>query len=215
MISTLIALPYELARLPLVLVDETLASRLSEASPPRVTLERTIGSADKLAGTLLRNHEIAARGVDRLERSRKLQTAAQREQQATTLRRQANDKSAAARDEAARKREAAEERVTSGLREADAVETKGKQDARKNATTTAASKKQAADRRATSRTATVEDRERRAASVADAKKRTAQRQASAELDDARDAKRSAAQDRAQAERLGDLTEAKKKQRKRT
>jgi hypothetical protein len=62
-ISTLIALPYEIARLPLVLVDETLAGRLSEASPPRVTLERTLGSADRLAGMLLRNREISARGA--------------------------------------------------------------------------------------------------------------------------------------------------------
>ena len=215
MISTLIALPYEIARLPLVLVDETLAGRLSDASPPRVTLERTIGSADKLAGALLGNREIAARGAERLERSRKLRSAARREQQATSLRRQARDTSAAARDEAAAKREAAEERVTSGLREADKVEEKGKRDARENATRTAASKKKTADRSAANRTATTAERQRRVESAAEAKKRTAQQAATGELDEARDTKRSAARDRAEAERLSDLTEVKKKQRKRT
>ena len=58
MISTLIALPYELARLPLAIVDNGLSSRLPETSGPRVALDRAIGSADKLAGALLRNDQI-------------------------------------------------------------------------------------------------------------------------------------------------------------
>ncbi|MEP7088497.1 MAG: hypothetical protein ABI776_00210 [Nocardioidaceae bacterium] len=79
MISTVIALPYEIARLPLVLVDHRLSDRLPETSGPRLTLDRTIGSVDKLAGTLLGNRDIAQRGADRLERSDKLMTAARLE----------------------------------------------------------------------------------------------------------------------------------------
>ena len=66
MISTVIALPYELARLPLAIIEDKLGGRLPETSMPRVTLNRVIGSADKLAGTVLSNSEIAGRGVDRL-----------------------------------------------------------------------------------------------------------------------------------------------------
>ena len=68
MISTVIALPYELARLPLVVLDTGL-SALPETSAPRVTLDRAIGMSDKLAGAVLRNGAIAKRGADRIERS--------------------------------------------------------------------------------------------------------------------------------------------------
>ena len=75
MISTLIALPYEIARSPLAIAENRLSRRLPETAGPRVTLNRAIGSADKLAGTLLGNRAIAQRGADRLERSDKLVTA--------------------------------------------------------------------------------------------------------------------------------------------
>ena len=51
MISTLIALPYELARLPVVIVDKNLSDRLPESSGPRVGLDRAIG-----AGRQARRH---------------------------------------------------------------------------------------------------------------------------------------------------------------
>lgn len=213
MISTLITLPYELARLPLVLADGTLSGTLSETSAPRMVLDRTIGSADKLAGTLLGNRDIAARGVDRLERSDKLRAAAQQEARATSLRREARDTAAAGRREAARERETADSRVTSGLREADEVEARGKQEAHSRAAKTRATRKAAADDRAQNRAAGVEQREQRTEAAAEAKKKAAQRKATAELEDARKATSAAAQKRADAERLEDLTEAKHEQRK--
>ncbi|HEX2893234.1 MAG TPA: hypothetical protein VHO29_04430 [Marmoricola sp.] len=213
MISTLITLPYELARLPLVLADGTLSGTLSETSAPRVALDRTIGSADKLAGAILGNRDIAARGVDRLERSHKVRAAAQQEARATSLRREARDTAASGLREAAKERKTAESRVASGLREADEVEARGKQEAQSRAAKTRATRKAAADNRAQNRTAVVEQRQQRTAAAAEAKKKSAQRKASAELDDARKAKTSAAQKRADAERLEDLTEAKQEQRK--
>ena len=213
MISTLIALPYELARLPLVLVDGRLSERLSEASVPRTTLDRALGSADKVAGTLLGNRDIVARGTDRLERSRKLRSAARLEAEAKATREQAHDTAAAGRHQAALKRRDAEERVTSGLEEADNTEARGKRDARVTAAKTAASKKAAADKRAASRKAAAEKREQGVESAAEAKKKAAQRAARSELDDAREAKQAATKARAEAERLSDLTEAKKAQRK--
>lgn len=77
MISTLIALPYELARLPLAIVDNGLPDRLPETSGPCVTLDRVIGSSDKLAGALLGNRDIAKRGADRIERSASSRQAVQ------------------------------------------------------------------------------------------------------------------------------------------
>jgi hypothetical protein len=213
MISTLIALPYELARLPLVIVENGLADRLPETSAPRVTLDRAIGSADRLAGSLLRNPDIARRGADRIERSEKLLLADHLEQEAATRREQARGTAAAGRRQAAQQRRTAQRRAASGLHEADAAEERGKREATVKAAKTAAAKKTAADKRAASRTATVEQRKRRVDSAAQAKKQAAQREAKAELDDAREIKQSAAESRADAERLSDLTEAKKQERK--
>jgi hypothetical protein len=213
MISTLIALPYEVARLPLTIADNGLVQRLPETSGTRVTLDRAIGSADKLAGALLGNRGIAQRGADRIERSEKLLTAARLEQEAAARREQARDTAAAGRRKATRKRKAAQDRAASGLDEADAAEARGKQQAKAKAAKAASAKKAAADRRAASRTATVEQRKGRVDSVAEARKRSAQRKAKAELDDARKTKQSATEARSDAERLKDLTEAKKQERK--
>lgn len=213
MISTVIALPYEFARLPLTVVDKTLAGRLAETSTPRATLDRAIGSADKLAGGLLGNSDIAQRGVERIERSHKLLTAARLELEAEARLGQASQTAASGRQEATRKRQEAKDRASSGLVEADAAEARGKQEAKARAARTASAKKAAADQRAASRTATVERRKGRLDSAAEAKKTSAQRSAKAELDDARETKQSAAEARADAQRLSDLTEAKKRERK--
>lgn len=212
MLSTLIALPYELARLPLVLADN-LSDRLPETSAPRVALDRAIGSADKLAGALLGNRDIAKRGADRVERTNKIVTADRLEQEAATRREQARETVTTGRREAAQKRKAAQDRATAGLDEAAAAEARGKQEAKTKAAKTASTKKAAADQRAATRTATLEQRKRRVDSAAETKKKAAQRKAKAERDDARETKQSAAEARADAERLSDLSEARKQQRK--
>jgi hypothetical protein len=211
-ISTVIALPYELARLPLAIVDGTLLNRLPETSGPRVRLDRTIGSADKLAGTLLRNRDIAERGVDRIERSEKLLAADRLEQEAEARREQASKTAAAGRKKATQKRKAAQDRAASGLHEADAAEARGKQQATAKAVKTAAAKKAAATKRAARRTATADQRKQRVESAAEAKKQTAQRKAKTELDDARNTKQSAADARADAERLSKLAGSRKQDR---
>ena len=63
------------------------------------------------------------------------------------------------------------------------------------------------------RTADVEQRKARAVSAADTKKKAAQSKAKSELDQARSTKKSAAEARADADRLSELAETKKQQRK--
>jgi hypothetical protein len=194
MINTLIALPYELARLPLTVVDKTLAGRMDETSAPRVTFDRAIGSADKLAGALLSNRNLAQRGAKRLERSDKLVTAVRLEQQAEVRRTEAAQKLESGRDEAARKRQQAKGKAAAGLVEADAAEARAKQEAKTKATRSATAKKAAASKRAATKTATA-------------------RSSKDEIKDARETKQSAAEARADAERLSDLADAKKQERK--
>jgi hypothetical protein len=213
MISNLIALPYKLARTPLVLIDNTLSERLPETSLPRVTLDRVIGSSDKFAGALLGDPDIAGRGADRIERSDTLRKAGKLEQEAETRREQAQQTVADGHEEAAQKREAAEDRASKSLDEADAAEARAKREASVKAKKAAAAKKATADQKAANRKTTIEQRKQRVDSAAEAKKKNAQREAKAKIDDARKADQSAAKSRTDAERLNDLTEVKKQKRK--
>ena len=212
MISTLISLPYELARYPLAFVDDRLTGRLPDTLGNRVGW--ALGSADVLAGSLLRNPGIARRGADRVERSNQLLTAARLEEQAQARREEARAAEVSGFQEASRKRQAAQERAAKGLDEARAAEARGKEQAKERARQTAAEKKAAADQRATARTTAAEQRKQQVASVADAKQKNAQRRAKAELDDAREDQQVAQEAREDAERLSELTEAKKQERKR-
>ena len=213
MIKNVIALPYELARLPFVLLGENIGERLPESSRPRVALDRAIGSADRLAGTVLHNPGIAQRGAERLDRTEKLATAARLEHEASQRRAQAEDAASAGREEAARKRAAAQQHADSGLQEADAAEAEAKQQARDEAAEAAARKKAAADEKAASRAAAVEQRKEHAEAAAEAERAAARRQAKDDLDAARETSQAADEARVDAERLEDLTESKKQARK--
>jgi hypothetical protein len=213
MISNVIAVPYRLARTPLVLIDSTLSGRLPETSLPRVALDRVIGSSDKFAGALLGDQILAGRGAERLERADALRKAAKLEHKAETHREQAQEKLADGRDEAARKREAAEDRISKSLDEADAAEARGKREASVQARKAATAKKGTADQKAANRSTTIEQRKQRADSAAEVREKTAQREAKAKIDDARTADQSAAESRADAESLNDLAQVKKQERK--
>ena len=213
MISTLIALPYELARLPLTTADQRLSRLLPETSLPRTTLNRAIGSADQLAGVLLRNDQIANRGIDRIERINTLVKAERFEDRADAQREAARNAAETGRQEADQQRKAAAERASSGLAEAKKAEIQGKQQAAANAQKTAAAKKATADKKAASRTETVQQRKKRVDAAAEAKKKAARDEAKIGLDNARKSQEAAAEALADAEVLSDLTEAKKQERK--
>lgn len=209
----LIALPYKLVRTPIDLIDNTLFERLPETSIPRVTLDRVIGSSDKFAGALLGDPDIAGRGAARLERSETLRQAAKLEREADTRRKQAQEEFADGREEAARMRKAAEDRVSESLDEAEALEAREKREASATARKAATAKKAAADQKAASRNTTIAQRRQSVATAAEAKQKSAQREAKVKVDEAREVEQSAAESRADADRLSDLTKAKKQERK--
>lgn len=212
MISTLIALPYEAARLPLTVIDRGLTSRLPESSAVRLTVDRTIGTADRTAGTLLHHDALTARGTARIERVDALVEAARLQKQAAERRAAAERVAEDGRREAEQKRQAAADRVASGITDSAKAEQKGKQQAARKAETKAAEKKVAADEVAARRTETVEQRKDRVASAAEAKKKAARTKAKAGLDEAKKAKKAATEAHADAEVLDDLVKAKKDER---
>lgn len=213
MITTLISLPYEIARKPLALVDERLEGRLSDTALPKVALDRALGQADKVAGSLLRNRQIAARGAARIDRTEKLLTADRLEKQAAGERELARETGRSGRQQATQLRDAAEKHASRGLQEADDVEAAGTRAARAEATRKASTKKAASARKAQARTATVEKQAQQRTSAAEARKQTAQRSAAKKSERATASRKQAAAQRADAERLEELTEAKKQQRK--
>lgn len=213
MISTLIALPYKIARAPLSFVDSTLAQRLPETSVPRTTLDLVIGSTDKLAGALLGDEELGRRGADRIERADTLRRAGQREAEADAQRKQAEEVAVAGREEAERKRRIADDRVAESLDVADVVEARERREAKAEARKSVAARQRSADQAAERRSATIEQREQRVSSAAQSKKKAAQRQAKTKIDEARKNEQDAAQTRADAERLASLAEVKKQERK--
>lgn len=215
MISTLISLPYELARRPIVAIGEGLTSRLHEDAAPRVFLDRAIGSADQFAGILLRNGQIAQRGADRLQRSTGLAQAASFERKAEAKRERAREIRAEGHQKAEAQREDARTSLERGLEEADVVEAQGKRDARTAARKAATTKKAAADRAASARKSTAEQRRARTDRSAANQEKAAQRRAASELKEAREDQQAAADSRKDADRLEQLTEAKKAERDRS
>ncbi|MBJ7359312.1 hypothetical protein [Nocardioides sp.] len=213
MISTLVALPYEIARLPLALVDGALADRLPDTSTTRVTLDRALGSADKLAGRLTSNRAIAQRGADRLDRLDKRVTAARLDEDAAAKREQADEVFRAGRRQAAEKRSTAQERIASAPEKAEAVEVRAKQEAKLRARSTASARKKSADERAVQVVESAEQQQQRKEAAAAARKKAAQRKAKAKADEARETARDAAEARADADRLDELVETKKQDRR--
>lgn len=213
MISTLVALPYKIARVPLSFVDSTLSQRLPETSVPRTTLDLVIGSTDKLAGALLGDQELSQRGTDRIERAETLRRAGKREAEADTQWAQAEHVAVAGQEEAERKRKLAQDRAAESLDVADVVEARERREAKDEARKSVAARQRASDQKAERRNSSIEQRKQRATSAAEAKRKTAQRQAKTKVDEARKTEQDAAQTRADAERLSSLAETKKQERK--
>lgn len=213
MISTLVAIPYEIARLPLTVVDSTLADRLPETSAPRVTFDRALGSADRIAGRLTGNRSLARRGAERLDRLEKRVAAVRLEQEASAKRDRAGETVREGRQEAAQKREQAQDRLASAPAKAEAAELRLKKQAKERARGTATVQKVSADERAVKVVETAEQQEKRRKAAADARKKAAQRRAQAKAEAAREIEESAEEKRAEAERLEDLAETRKQERK--
>ncbi|MFL6089733.1 MAG: hypothetical protein ACJ71Z_06305 [Aeromicrobium sp.] len=213
MIRTLIAIPYKVARAPLAIIDSTLAERLPETSLPRTTMDRLIGSSDKVVGALLGDSGLAERGVDRLERAHTLRQAGKFEHEADRKRDQAQQTVADAQEQAAQKRETAEERAAEALNVAEMAEARGEREARANAKKAAARRQAAADQQVANRVEMIDQQKQRVESAAEARKRTAEREAKAKIGEARKSDQSAAESRAQAEQLSDLVDAKERERK--
>ena len=209
----LLTVPYEITCAPLTLVDTQIARRLPQDSPPRLAFDRALGTYDQLAGRLLANEAIAQQGTDRLRRSSNLAQATVLEREAAARREQAAQVGQAGRDSAQQKRQAAQQRAEDGLDAAQDTERRGKQAAASDARGQAARDKQAIQQRTDERSGAIRQGLTQSDQAANARQTAARKTAKAKLDDVAETKGDARSARADANKLGDLADAKENERK--
>jgi hypothetical protein len=90
---------YQIARVPLQLIENQMAARLGSEAPARLFYERSLGAIDATVGNLLGDRELAKRGAALVERSDALGRAAQLDATATQNREQADATLEATRDD--------------------------------------------------------------------------------------------------------------------
>ena len=86
---TVLRFQYQIARLPLQLIEGQMAVWLPSEAPARLFYERSLGALDATVGHLLGNPELEKRGAVLVERSDALGQAAQLDATATRNREQA------------------------------------------------------------------------------------------------------------------------------
>ena len=207
--KTLCTAPYKLARLPWTVVDQQVAQRLPADFAPRLVFDRALGSWDQLAGRLLRDGDLAAQGRQRIARSDDLAEAIRLERSAAAHREQAAEVGSAASAKAEEKRTEAAQRFAEGQHEADATERQGKKLATTRARKKAAADQQDIDQLTEQRVTSIQDGLKKVDAVTDAKLRQARHTAAAKIDDAAATADDAASARADADKLSNLSAAKR------
>ena len=137
---------YQIARIPLQLIEEQMAVWMGSEAPPRLFYKRSLGALDATVGNLLGDPKLEKRGAALIEHSDALDRAAQLDATATQQHEQADDELKAKRDNAIRDqkdaRAAKERQVKEARTAAEQRKHAAAQDAEK---ATAAAKQQADD----------------------------------------------------------------------
>jgi hypothetical protein len=90
---------YQIARLPLQLIEDQVVARLHSEGPARLLYERSFGALDATVGKLLGDPQLEKRGAALVERSNALGKAAKLDATATRNREQADAKLEATHDD--------------------------------------------------------------------------------------------------------------------
>ena len=204
---------YQIARLPLQLIEDQVVARLRSEGPARLLYERSFGALDATVGKLLGDPQLEKRGAALVERSNALSKAAKLDATATRNREQADAKLAATHDEVvtdineardATRRRAVQARTNAEQRKRAADEAAEKRTvaAKNQADEAAAQRKKAAE--------TVKRQEEAKIGAAEAR---ATKAAESKLDDAQAKRSEAASKRAQADRVEELANIEKQKRR--
>lgn len=201
---------YQLARLPLQLIEERVVGRLDSEAPARLMYERSVGKLDVVVGGALGAPDVARRGAALIERSEAMRRAAVLDEaadravgQATTDLEDARVAASVVREQAQADKldEAAQARANAAHEKVAAINEAEErvENAKKRSDKAAAQRKEAAE-------AAKRDKQARA----DAAQRSATAVAEAKVEDAQDKRRAAAAKVANADRIEQVADEAKK-----
>ncbi|UUO01727.1 IF2 family translation initiation factor [Mycolicibacterium novocastrense] len=203
---------YQVARVPLQLIDDRFVARMDDEAPARLFYERSLGMLDTAVGTALGDRELQKRGVTLVERSDALRRAAELDAAADENVKQAGRELKVTREKALQDKQKTFEETEAEARQARTEAQQRKRAAVENAEKKIVEDKKKADEIAEQRKKNVETAKRREEEQIDAAERTAAKVASVKMADAQDKRVDAATTRAQADKIDDLAEAEKEKR---
>lgn len=205
-------LQYRLARTPLQLLERGVLSRMHAEAPPRLFIERALGAVDAAAGSMLRDTDLEASGLSRIEKAAVLGEASRLDDLAAAQKQQAADELAERRERAANAPAEAREETRERITEARLTAEERKQQAARDAAVRAEEAKKLVDSAAEQKVAAVEKTRQSAEKRSKAVEETKVSAAEEELDDAADKRRAAGGARRRAERLDELSDVEKEKR---
>lgn len=203
---------YQVARVPLQLIDDRFVARMDDEAPARLFYERSLGMLDTAVGTALGDHELQKRGATLVERSDALRRAAELDAAANENVKQAGRELKVTREKALQDKQKTFEETEAEARQARTDAQQRKRAAVENAEKKIVEDKKKADEIAEQRKKNVESAKRREEEQIDAAERSAAKVASVKMVDAQDKRVDAATTRAQADKIDDLADAEKEKR---
>jgi hypothetical protein len=210
---TVLRVQYQIARIPLQLVEEQLVARLDSDARLRLFYERSLGALDAVAGNVLDSPRLAQRGATKIERSEKLMRAADLDAVANATVAQANSELKDARGAATQAVEDAQAEKAREAKQAQDSAEERKRATRETADQRADAAKKQADETAAQRKGAADAAKRVEHAVIRAGEKLAEVDAQAKLDEAQDNRSVAARKRADADRLEDLADEEKAKRR--
>ncbi|OBG12051.1 IF2 family translation initiation factor [Mycolicibacterium celeriflavum] len=205
-------LQYQVARMPLQLIDDRFVARMDSEAPARLFYERSLGMLDTAVGAALGDPELRKRGATLVERSDALRRAAELDAAADENAKQAEAELEVTREKALQDKQDAFEETGREAREARKEAQQRKRSAVEEAEKSIAADKKQADQIAAQRKRNVETAKRREEAQIDAAERSVATTAAAKLNDAADKRVDAAVTQAQADKIEGLAETEKETR---
>ncbi len=208
-----LGIQYKIARFPLQLIEDTVVVRMDAEAPARLFYERTLGMLDAAVGNALGDSQLEKRGAALAERSDALSRAAKLDAAATQKQQRAGDELKTKRDNAIKEQKQARDETEQDLRDARDKAEQRKSNAQRSAEQRTAAAKEQADAVAATRAKAVDEDKRAQQSRIRAKENTVTAAAQSKLEDARAKGEAAESKRAQADRLEQLADAEKANRR--
>ena len=203
---------YQLARIPLQLIEEQVVAGMSSEAPTRLFYERWLGGLDATVGKMLGDPDLEKRGAALIERSDALRRAAQLDATATQNQEQAADELKVKRAKAIE-----DQKDARTVTERDVEEARTAAEERTGAAAAAAQKrsaaaKQQADELTAQRLTSAEAAQRDEQAKITAAEHKATAAAESTLDEAQAKHSDAASKRAQADQVEELADLEKQKR---